>query len=295
MEDLAIYIDGRSTPAERASFEDHLQHCEDCYELFIDSARTLVADAAETPGEVLQPAASPLPKVVTFDAPVRSRARLWTAGLAAAAAIAVVAWGALRFEQSAGTRLPPEFDGLVAAVRDTRPAEGRLAANFTYAPPPTTMRSAGTGRTLTPEVEAAVARLQQSVAGQSGTGALRSLGIAALVEGQLDAAVESLERAARSAPGDPAVLADLSAVYLERARQPSGNDDAQRAYDAASRAIQADPAMQAARFNLALALERLGRRAEAQQAWRDYLTVDSQSAWAQEARQRLDTAREPGR
>jgi CHAT domain-containing protein len=51
-------------------------------------------------------------------------------------------------------------------------------------------------------------------------------------------------------------------------------------------ALELEPRNEAARFNLALGLERLGLDGQAQRAWKAFLQVDSTSRWAEEARHR---------
>ena len=55
----------------------------------------------------------------------------------------------------------------------------------------------------------------------------------------------------------------------------------------ADRALRIDAGFAEARFNRALILERMGRRAEAEDAWRQFLALDDRSPWAAEARQHL--------
>jgi tetratricopeptide (TPR) repeat protein len=53
------------------------------------------------------------------------------------------------------------------------------------------------------------------------------------------------------------------------------------------RAVELDPALLRARWTLALCLQRMGRGEEAIAAWRQYLELDSTSAWADQARDHL--------
>jgi len=103
----------------------------------------------------------------------------------------------------------------------------------------------------------------------------------------LDRAISSLQTAARLAARPAPVLADLAAAYLvhfERAHTPR---DLVAAIEAASEALEHEQGNPAARYNLALAMERLELTDEAAQGWRDYLTADSVSGWAHEARRHL--------
>lgn len=139
-------------------------------------------------------------------------------------------------------------------VQEQRPVEGRLTGGFEYAPYP--------------------ARLRRVAVRQP-------------VEGRADQAVRKLERAVRLAPDDPRLLSDLAAAWLDRARQTGDVYGLMLALEAASRAVEVDPRLEEARFNLALILERVFLREAAQAAWESYLQIDHSSGWAGEARMRL--------
>jgi CHAT domain-containing protein/tetratricopeptide (TPR) repeat protein len=104
---------------------------------------------------------------------------------------------------------------------------------------------------------------------------------------RLQQAISSLQSAARLADHPAPVLADLAAAYLVRAERAHAPRDLLAAIDAAEAALERQPGNRAARYNLALALERLELRDEAAREWRSYLAVDSASAWAREARRHL--------
>jgi tetratricopeptide (TPR) repeat protein len=61
-----------------------------------------------------------------------------------------------------------------------------------------------------------------------------------------------------------------------------------RAVKALRRTLDLDPFHLEARFSLAASLEKLGRYNEARAEWRRYLQADDSSAWADEARERLE-------
>jgi len=103
----------------------------------------------------------------------------------------------------------------------------------------------------------------------------------------LDRAVESLLRTAADDPHRAGTWSDLSAAYLVRAQRANDPRDLVRAYVAADRAVRENGSLPEARFNQALSLERLFLKTEARAAWRGYLSLDSTSPWAQEARERL--------
>ncbi|AHG92329.1 CHAT domain protein (plasmid) [Gemmatirosa kalamazoonensis] len=103
----------------------------------------------------------------------------------------------------------------------------------------------------------------------------------------LDRSVAQLRTAARLLPNADAALIDLSAALLVRADR---RHDARDLFDAAeqsARAVSLDSTSAPARFDLALALTRLGFGDAAERAWRDFLAVESTGPWADEARRRL--------
>ena len=61
-------------------------------------------------------------------------------------------------------------------------------------------------------------------------------------------------------------------------------DDAAKYF---ARAVQLDPGFADAHFNLAMALEELGRRTEARPHWARYLELDPDGSWSEIARRYL--------
>lgn len=118
-------------------------------------------------------------------------------------------------------------------------------------------------------------------------GHLHERGVATLTTGSPAEAVQLLEFAARRSPADSAIAADLAAARLAAA---SVNDDMQlfaSALAAADAALRIDPGSPEARFNRALALDRLRLHEAAAAAYRHYLEVDASSRWSDEARHNL--------
>lgn len=103
----------------------------------------------------------------------------------------------------------------------------------------------------------------------------------------LDRSISTLHASAGGAERPTPVLADLAASYILRARADHNPRDLVAAVEAAEQALQLEPRAPAALFNLALALQGFGLVEESAQSWRDYLAVDSSSAWAHEARANL--------
>lgn len=103
---------------------------------------------------------------------------------------------------------------------------------------------------------------------------------------EADFAVRELEREVAANPHDARAWSDLAAAYLVRAERTDDPRDLLRALEAADRATSEDGRLSEARFNRALALERLSLNPEAMAAWQDYLDLDKTSGWAGEASKR---------
>ncbi|HEX8359686.1 MAG TPA: hypothetical protein VF613_06260, partial [Longimicrobium sp.] len=107
-------------------------------------------------------------------------------------------------------------------------------------------------------------------------------------------AVASLEAAMRLGRPSASLLADLSAAHLARADFARTPLDLLVAVEYAESALALQPRHSAARYNRALALDRLAVDGEAALAWRAFLAVDPVSRWADEARLRLRALSAPG-
>lgn len=105
-------------------------------------------------------------------------------------------------------------------------------------------------------------------------------------EASLDAAISALQKALRLSPGSVPLMVDLSAAHLVRAERAQNPRDLIEAINYAGNALALEPENASARFNSALALQAFGFVEEADRAWNAYLTIDSTSSWAGEARDR---------
>ena len=112
---------------------------------------------------------------------------------------------------------------------------------------------------------------------------LRVNGVVALLGGRDDVAVESLESAMAAQPNDLSLKVDLAAAYFQQSNYG-------RALDLLNQILARDTSNQIALFDRALVLQTQGNAEQAAADWRRYLELDSTSAWAQEARQRLQQA-----
>lgn len=114
----------------------------------------------------------------------------------------------------------------------------------------------------------------------------RMEGVALLVIGETERSLRALRRAAES--GDCAAWSDLAAALLVKAEREDDPRIIVDAAAAASRATACGSAPAESRFNLALAMERLGLFASARRAYAESLTPERDAGWRQETVQRQD-------
>jgi len=259
-EQLAAYLDGTSGRADRLQVERHLLDCPDC--------REIIAGTVAYQAEHGVPA---IPKR-------RYPARIAAVGAIAAAALLFLV---LRLPSRAPVYYLSEMAPLVRVEAATRPIEPRLAGPFRYAAPPARTRGAADAGDL--QFTATAQSVRDRIASRTGGAADAARGVTDLVRGDRDNAIAALERATAGPDATAAMFSDMAAAYLER----GSRDDLPRALAAAQRAIALDPSLAAARFNRALALERLNRVAEARDAWRAYVSSETDAGWTAEARQHL--------
>jgi tetratricopeptide (TPR) repeat protein len=171
-------------------------------------------------------------------------------------------------------RASPERSAIFAAIGSVRPVEARLVG-APFAP-------LGASP-LNHASRIAISSRLREAAEKGSPEALGDLGIALLLDGRLDDSVDALERAVALDRGNSRAESDLAAAYQARASR-LGFDDAVRALAHAMRAVRLDPSLPEARFNHALALERLSLSYDAREAWRIYLRLSPTSLWAVEGR-----------
>jgi tetratricopeptide (TPR) repeat protein len=272
-ETLAAFLDGRLDAEARARAEAHLAECQECYEAFVETVKL----RSETSAQV-----GMTPEVRAIGMGRTGRIGWYVGVLAVAATIA----GILLLNPTWLARWRsdrPELVELVAAVGARRPIEARLTGGFSWGAVPSVVRGDPSIVSATPEVQIAVAHIDQELRTKRTSENLRAYAAAHLALGESAESIGALADAARSDSRNAGLWSDLAAAYLTRAAQSGDQADIELAEEAAHRALAIDARLLEARFNLGLALEGLGRNAEALAAWQEYVSQDQRSAWGQEA------------
>jgi hypothetical protein len=279
-ETLAAFIDGRLDAETRANVIAHMTTCSECYSVFL-SATDSPSPAA--PRDAWRPG------------------RAWIA-VAAATAAAGIACAFL--VTPIRDRVLHREDGM-AALAKAAPAQriidGRISG-FPYQPPAPVMRGSKSDPLQNPanaSLLTAAAGVQRAVAERRTASNLHASGVANLLLGRDDAAIDTLHAALLEETGQRGVIAaisesedvplldDLSAALSNRATaKHRAIPDAVEAVRCAERAWRIGRTPEAA-WNRAVAIEALNGRAHAMTAWHDYVAIDATSPWAAEARKRL--------
>ncbi len=199
-------------------------------------------------------------------------------------AIVCVATALLAAASCRGSAPPPEGRAaLAAAAADTLPFRARLTGGF--APSTQGPTRAGGLPALSPDVRIAVAELEKRATATASAEALADLGVAYLVQGDVDRAIATLEDAALQQRA-PAPWSDLSAAYLVKAeRQPDRRiESLARALEAAEESLEISRSNEAL-FNRSLAHDGLAPYTGSPAAWTDYVANERDAAWREAARQ----------
>ena len=176
------------------------------------------------------------------------------------------------------------------AYRTERPLQARIT-RFNYAPFIQT-RGANDEKFDTPERRRAEL-LALDAAEQPTAANLQTSARLHLAKKEFDEAIRELEKAAEFDARNAEILTDTGTAYLEKSRNVADGADgkslelAAKALDYFDRAVTVNPNLPEARFNRAISLQILHSPIAARGAWREYLNLDNDSPWAEEARQNL--------
>jgi CHAT domain-containing protein len=263
-ESLAALAEGRLGGEEKMSVVEHLSRCRECYTLF--------AEAAAFVERGTQRSASP----------ARRRTTQWVA-LAAAAAISIVIGSALLF-----TRQRAPLNAVSAAASNNHPVRFRVSGGV--APGETALRAGAAP--ANEELLRVYLDLKKQRESDRSQRNLDAFGVSALLLGRTDEAVDALRSAAAASPSAN-TESDLAAALAHRWESRTSAADLDEADAATRRALTIAPDHAEALFNRARLLEAQGNRLAAIAAWKRYLELDSTSAWARIARQRLQRLSAP--
>jgi len=254
-EDLALACSGSLAGPEAARVIEHASSCGRC-------------------GAILRVVMEEEPAPV---AAVKPRRRtLW---LAAAAALALGFIGLFLWFQE---RHDPRRL-LAMAYTESRPFDLRLRDNG-YGP----VRQQRAGSASALDRPRALVQAEGDIQGRPESAETLLLrGRAELLEGQYDAAIESLTRAQETRKGNAEAMADLGCAYLLRGDTENRAIDYGHGLDYLRGAVKLQPNDVRILFDLALAYERTALLEAAIETWKRYLALEKDAGWAAEARQRL--------
>lgn len=271
--DLACFVDGDLTTDARARIVAHLAACDDCREI-VAMASAEACQRERRPG------------------PSRwYRQRRILLGLAAALAASVAVVLVPRAIAPVSTAA---WTDIATAMGAERTVAARLSAQNEYHPLSSPSRSAADPAARSNfRLEAVASRLRDEAATHPTVDRLHAAGVAALVLGRTDDALQTLLLAASREHASAGVFADLAAAHVARATQHASPGAATtewlHAVEAAEHATSLEAGLAAGWFNRALALEGLGRQAQARQAWLDYTTrFTADDGWRAEALARVN-------
>lgn len=197
----------------------------------------------------------------------------------------------LCFACGCGLRDAPDLEHLLRHAASP-PLEARLTG-ISHPPTPGVRRGSRESAVNEEEPRHTFRRIRHRAVSDPSSGNLAELGLAQMVVGEVDEAIETLEEARRTAPEDPTILSDLAALLLHRGIEGVQPTDLLRALSAADQASALAPELPQAHFNRALALEELYLTAEAAREWKRYLELDPGSPWTTEAERHLRALPEP--
>lgn len=261
---LHRFIEGALQRAAARDVALHIETCRDCRFIVRETMEFLREDGELVAEDSSEPSSS---------------ARGWWLVPAAAAIIGFAfLWSFV--VAGAGRR----FDRALAAT-PVRPVEGRLSG-VPYAEYRVKM---GPGRAVPPQLQS----LAQGVLSQPPRDAREwhRLGLASLLAGDSPAAIRAFERAAQLDARNAPYRSDLAAARLMRGVKLHDPKMLAAATSDAQQALDLEPGLPAACFNLALTFERRHLFKEAYLMYRRYQMLDRSSPWADEARARSERLR----
>jgi CHAT domain-containing protein len=207
--------------------------------------------------------------------PLRRGARI-TAGLV----LLVISMAACR----TATAPPSGRAAVAAAIGDTLPFRARLSGGFAPSKQGPTRAAGDRALELSPDARIALAMLEKRAKDNPTPAALADLGLAQLIQGDIDRAITTIADAA-SQDSKPAPWSDLSAAYLAKAeRTPQRRVEyLALALEAAEQSLKISKTNDAL-FNRALAREGLAPYTGAPAPWSEFTSSETDTAWRDAAK-----------
>lgn len=271
-ESLAAFVDGRLGREEREAVTKHLQTCGECNG-FVREAAAFEQEEEAAAFEREEEAAA------------RKPGRTWWAAAVVAIVVLASAPFVPRFLQ--GQKLEKREQQLFAAIADSkeRKVEARFGGQHSYARLKPTMRDAGEHEKSLEEmsVDNAADELALASADDTSPAGRRAAALAMTVT--------SPAKALAILNGIPEQARD-AAIWNDIAALQNHLGDYSAALAAVNEALRLDPKMPEALFNRAAILKRLEDPGAAA-AWQDYLAVEPQGQWADEAKRKIGDLPQP--
>ncbi|HEX7833271.1 MAG TPA: zf-HC2 domain-containing protein [Thermoanaerobaculia bacterium] len=295
-ETLAAFIDGLLTDDARMRVIEHMAECGDCRDIAVAHTEFEAIERMSSGGTVS-----------------RFSPRMWfgIAATLAAAAVLLVVFGPMLKERLGP---PSEIRELADASQtlSTRPLEGRLSGDFAHQPVYSAKRGdeqpvdgEALEKYASLRVDLIVGQLTEKASARATPANLHALGVAQLYHHEFREGLASLTAAILADTGekdlqsaikesrDVKLLTDLSVALQHRTMNDKLDAANSRlALEAATAAWTLEKTPETT-WNRAVALERVGQREAAINAWNDYLKLDSTSRWATEALDKIKELNAP--
>jgi CHAT domain-containing protein len=178
--------------------------------------------------------------------------------------------------------------------RDTRSFQSRVTGGFTHQEYVETRNPSDPSGVDESRRVALLSELDHEAFTHQRAASRHNLGRLFMLHGDVGPAEQQFLLAFKERPRDARLLTDLGALYYERSRKETkeGHLLLHKAAEHLSTALVTDPKLPEAWFNRALCYERMNLFLQAESDWKQYLTLDSDSGWAAEAREHLNGLRE---
>jgi len=274
-ETLTDYLEGGLDPAVKAATEAHLVGCDNCRVRLAFFMRLLRDEVR--PEESAAVAAIQAEWVRTRNdrgVLVRrgSGCRRWKIAAGGVAAAFVLAAGSrLALEHAAEPKTAHEVIHLLLA--ESRPFEARISGQPFL--PYTATRGTSDSGSMYSLLAGQMNRLSAST---------YEMGQFYLLQKDFKNAITYLELASHEAGASAEVLNDLGVAYMES----GAGANLQKAVAEFRRSLASRPSFAPAAFNLAVAYQRMGKNDLAEMEWMQYLRLEPERTWKDEAKSKLE-------